>query len=110
MPVEADGGRAGVALTWRAGEPTQADIFVHLVDAQGALVAQVDGPAMGGLLPTSTWQPGDCIHDVRTFDLPGDGRSLTVLAGLYDAQGRLPAYVDGARAPDDAAPVATIVP
>jgi hypothetical protein len=107
-PVEMGGGRAGVALTWHAAAPLQASIFVHLVDAQGALVAQADGPALGGTLPPSLWQPGDCIYDVRSLDLPDDGRSFTVLAGLYDAQGRFPAYVDGARPPNDAAPVAHI--
>jgi hypothetical protein len=37
--------------------------------------------------------------------LPGDGGPYTVLVGLYDAQGRFPAYVDGVRVPNDAAPV-----
>jgi len=110
IPVQMDEGRAGVVFTWHAAAPLQASIFVHVVDAQNALVAQADGPALGGLLPTFAWQPGDCIYDVRTLDLPpGSSGPFTVLVGLYDAQGRLPAYVDGARALDDAAPVAQIV-
>jgi hypothetical protein len=110
VPVEMGEGQAGVALTWHAAAPVQASVFVHVVNAQNVLVAQTDGPALGGLLPLSAWQPGDCIYDVRSLDLPpGSGETLTVLAGLYDAQGRFSAYVDGARAPNDAAPVATLV-
>jgi hypothetical protein len=107
-PVDLDGGKTGIALTWRAGAPVQAGIFVHVVDAQGALVAQADGPALGGLLPPPVWQPGDCIYDVRPLDLPSTGGPFTVLAGLYTGQNRLPAYVGGARAPNDAVPVAQI--
>jgi hypothetical protein len=108
VPVELEKGRAGVALTWRAGAPVQAGIFVHAVDARGALATQADGPALGGLLPPAYWQPGDCLYDVRPLDLPPGGDPYTVLVGLYDAQGRYPATLDGIRAPDDAAPVTQI--
>jgi hypothetical protein len=79
-----------------------------VVDAWGALVTQADGPALGGLLPLPLWQPGDCLYDVRPLDLPPGGGSFTVLVGLYDAQARFPAILNGARAPNDAAPVAQL--
>jgi hypothetical protein len=106
---EVGAGRATVALTWRATGPVQANVLLHVVDAQNALVTQADGPALGGTVPPNLWQPGDCIHDLRTVDLPDDAGPLTILVGFYDAQGRFPAYLKGERVPDDAAPVALIV-
>ena len=79
-----------------------------MIDEGGSLAAQADGPALGGMVPIRLWQPGDRIDDVRYVRLSqGDG-PYTVLAGVYNAEGRFAAYVDGARCPDDAAPVATI--
>jgi hypothetical protein len=106
---EVEAGCATVALTWRATGPVQAHVLLHVVDAQHALVAQADGPALGGMVPPNLWQPGDCIYDLRTVDLPDDTRPLTILVGFYDAQGRFPAYLKGERVPDDAAPVGQIL-
>jgi hypothetical protein len=99
-----------LTLTWHAGEPVEASVFVHVVDATHHLAAQVDGAALGGLVPLSVWRPGDRVVDVRHFTLPDTGGPYTVLVGVYRAEGRLPAFIEGARQPDDAAPVAVIVP
>jgi hypothetical protein len=104
-----------VALTWRATAPAEGDIFLHVVDAGNNLVTQADGPALGGMVPLASWQPGDRVYDVRHLDLANEGAPsfvgpYTVLVGVYDAQGRFPAYVDGVRQPGDAAPVAEITP
>lgn len=77
-------------------------------DVAHHLVAQADGPALGGMVPIWLWQAGDCIRDVRYVTLPPDGGPYTVQVGVYNGDGRFPAYVGGARCPDDAAPVATI--
>jgi hypothetical protein len=107
--VEREAGeRPTLTLTWHAGGPLPANIFVHVVDAQGALLSQADGAVLGGTVPGEVWQAGDCIHDLRSLDLGGGARPLTVLVGLYDAQGRLPAYSRGARVPNDAVPAAQI--
>jgi len=98
-----------LGLDWIASGPVDGRIFVHVLDANGELVAQADGPALGGMVPPWIWQPGDRIHDVRTISTPGDPPH-TVAVGLFNASGRFPAYVEGARSPDDAATIAVIQP
>jgi hypothetical protein len=104
-----DDGLWTLGLEWIASGPVDGRIFVHVFDANGELVMQADGPALGGMVPPWIWQPGDRIHDVRTISTPGDPPH-TVLVGLFNESGRFPAYVDGARSPDDAATVAVIGP
>jgi hypothetical protein len=103
-------GEWSVTLTWLAAGPTDGEIFVHVWDAQGNLAAQADGPALGGMVPIWMWQAGDLVRDERTIRLPEDGAPYIVQVGVYNTQGRYPAFVDGRRIPNDAATVATIVP
>ncbi len=68
----------------QAGAHPPFKIFVHLVDAQGAIVAQHDGLDS----PAQFWQPGDRIvqlHPLKLPDglLPGD---YAVRIGLYDRE------------------------
>jgi len=78
----------GLTLWWQAMTAPPADytIFVHLLDADGNLVAQADGVPNDGLSPTTIWQPGDVVRDVHRFPpgtvLPPGGR---VLVGAYRA-------------------------
>lgn len=106
------GATIGVPLSWLAvGAPTRDDtVFVHLLDVTGKLVAQADGPPLGGRYPTSAWDAGEVIVDPRLLRLPASlppGR-YTVHVGWY-----LPAT--GARlaatppVPNDAVPVETVV-
>jgi hypothetical protein len=95
---EADGPLADgftVTLVWRAGEQQQINraytVFVQLLDGNSVLVAQSDAQPGGGARPTTTWRPGEYIIDTHTltfnqtdFDTP-----LTLIAGLYDVDGRL---------------------
>ncbi len=97
-----------IALTWQAAGPVDAEVFLHVVDASGKLVTQADGPALGGLVPMRIWQPGDQVYDVRHVDVPPGQGPYTVLVGVYDASGRLPAYLNGIRCANDAVPVAVI--
>ncbi len=47
-----------VTITWLASEPVQGKTFVHIRDADQNMVAQADGPALGGMIPPldlATW-------------------------------------------------------
>jgi hypothetical protein len=99
-----------LAFTWWAPGPVNGEIFVHVRDTAGDLVAQVDGPGLGGTVPVWLWQPADRIYDIRYVRLPDAGAPYTVHVGVYNDQGRFPALIQGVRAPGDAAPVATIPP
>ncbi len=75
-----------VAFDWRTDAPltTRYKVFLQLLDADGALVAQRDSEPHGGLAPTTTWTPGDEVSDRHALliDLPpGD---YTLIVGLYD--------------------------
>lgn len=61
-----------LGLTWAALKPppTNYKVFVHLVDAQGNLVAQHDDEPRNGFQPTSGWQAGDEIQDNVGILLP----------------------------------------
>jgi hypothetical protein len=107
---EMGNGQWAVTLTWLAPGPVEGNIFVHVVDTNHNLVAQADGPALGGMVPLSLWQPGDLIYDVRYLTVPEGGGPYTVLVGVYRGNERFPAFIHGARCTDDAAPVATIAP
>jgi hypothetical protein len=81
------GGLVLVNLYWRVLKPPQSDytVFVHVVNAQGQLVAQFDRPPGGGALPTSLWQTGDIWRDVYPVPLPPDMAPGTyaVRVGMY---------------------------
>lgn len=74
-----------VTLAWRplAEMPLDYTAFVHLLDADGNLVAQRDRPPDG--YPTSVWQPGEIIVDSYTVDLPAGlpPDTYTVQSGFY---------------------------
>jgi hypothetical protein len=72
------------ARSWVAGDYA---VFVHLLDEQGRLRGQTDGPPLGGLYPTWRWPPGLALPDHHTMSLAEDleaGR-YRLEAGLYDA-------------------------
>ncbi len=68
------------------------DVFVHLVDQEGRIVAQVDEQPLGGLAPTDRWQPGDIVRDPKLIELPAD-----LPAGRYALQVGLFFREDGSR-------------
>jgi hypothetical protein len=77
------------------------------VDRAGNLVAQADGPPQGGLYPTSWWETGDGIEDVRNIAVPVDAGvgKHSIVVGLYrwETMERLPIYAaDGTAVPDRA--------
>jgi hypothetical protein len=91
-----------LTLYWRAGVEvdTPYEVFVHLVDGQGQLVAQHDSPPANGTLPTSLWVSGEMIIDDHTVCLPPDLEvgPYTLQVGIYNPAtgGRLPVSTAGA--------------
>jgi hypothetical protein len=97
-----------VTIIWLASGPVQGKTFVHIRDADQNMVDQADGPALGGMIPPWIWQPGDRIQDVRHIILPKGTGPYTVQIGLFHENTRFPAFMHGARCPEDAAPIATL--
>ena len=100
-----------VTLVWRADGVIDADYtaFVHILDSDGALVAQSDHPPVGGAFPTSLWQPGDVVRDDHRLTI---GRGIEpgpceLLIGMYNLETheRLPAYQNQVRLKNDVIPV-----
>ncbi len=96
-----------VTLFWQALRAPDAryKTFLHLVDADGQIVAQFDGEPGDGMRLTTQWSPGDGVFPDRygvlvPLDVPAGVYRL--LAGMYDLSGapRLPISVDGAPAGD----------
>jgi hypothetical protein len=64
---------------------TDYTVFVHLMSADGRLVAQHDGPPLGGTLPTSDWDKGDTVYDQIDLALPKDvaAGDYSLVLGMY---------------------------
>ena len=97
-----------VALLWSAPAPVSRSylVFVHLLSADGVLVAQDDGVPVYGFYATDGWAPGDFVRDEHVVVLPdaiarGD---YAIAVGLYFAESgeRLPAFdLSGSAQPED---------
>ncbi len=102
--IERQGGTPYLSLTWAptAILPEDYTTFVHILDANGTLIGQADGPSLEGDYPTSWWSPGETIVDTRPLPLPPEADRVTI--GLYrlSDEARLP-IVDrgGQRLPQD---------
>jgi hypothetical protein len=87
-------GALEVTLYWHSLAPLAESYvtFLHLVNAEGTLVAQSDTLPGHGLFPTSAWQPGDRVLSQHSLTLPAElpAGNYTLLAGLYRPE-------DGAR-------------
>ncbi len=81
--IEQRDGAPYLALTWQvtAAPPEDYTIFVHLLDANGLLMGQADGPPLSGAYPTSWWSPGEVVVDTRPLSLPPEADRVTL--GLY---------------------------
>lgn len=75
-------------LFWETGDGVANDwvTFIHMLDNNGELVAQFDGPPLAGLLPTSLWHSHALYVDRREITLPGglDHGDYLLRIGLYD--------------------------
>ena len=101
LPAAAEVGREIlVTLFWQAQTvpPTDAVIRLQLVDAAGAVAAQVEAPPGRADLPTSQWLAGEIIRDAHRVLIPAaraDDPSRPLETGsyllrttLFDAQGK----------------------
>lgn len=74
-------------LFWSVDDPLDEryKIFLHLVNGDGAIVAQQDSEPLDGKLPTTSWQPGDIVEDHQGIILPNDlaPGEYELLVGLY---------------------------
>jgi hypothetical protein len=106
------GGDMKITLYWGVRDQVVEDytVFVHLVNANGEIVAQGDGPPVRGSYPTGLWEGGEEIADGHIIHIPQDlpsGR-YQILVGLYslDTLARLPVLTSsGERLMADAIPV-----
>ncbi|MEN6480328.1 MAG: glycosyltransferase family 39 protein [Anaerolineales bacterium] len=84
----AAGESLALTLYWQAtGRPaSDYKVFVHVLDRDGALIAQEDARPRQWLCPTYVWQPGERIDDPHTIAITtlGAGGPYTVQIGLYD--------------------------
>jgi len=86
-----------ITLTWQAlsGDiGASYTVFVHLLAADGRLIAQHDGPPAGGARPTNEWLEGEYVADAHALEwrettYHGPAR---LVVGLYDP-------ISGARLP-----------
>jgi len=79
----------GVRLVWSA-DVTPArpyKVFLHLLAADGQLVAQRDGEPGGGSRPTTSWAAGETVSDNHGLLLPAGlpPGQYELRLGLYDA-------------------------
>jgi 4-amino-4-deoxy-L-arabinose transferase-like glycosyltransferase len=82
------GAALDVSLVWFAAARQAPDwvVFVHLVDAQGHMVAEDNRPPRDGAFPTTQWNQGDWVEDRHRLALPADlaTGAYTLRAGMYD--------------------------
>ena len=104
-----------LVLYWEAkkGIEREYKVFIHLIDANGQLVAQRDSQPQGGSRPTSSWEAGEEIRDpygvwLSEGVLPGE---YELVIGLYEPSSgqRLPAFnEEGMRLPEDRIPLGKV--
>jgi hypothetical protein len=100
-PPELSGGDIlRLTLFWEALRVPQGryKVFVHLVDAQGAILAQYDGEPRHGLSQTTAWTPESGVFPDRYGVLIPRGTKsgeYELRVGMYDISGapRLPIHV-----------------
>ena len=76
-----------ISLLWRAEAetPTSYRVFIHLVNADGQILAQADGEPANWTRPTTGWVPGEYILDDHMLALPPDlPPDASLRIGLYD--------------------------
>lgn len=80
-------------LVWQTADfvPESYRVFIHLLDADGNIVAQADGVPAAWSRPTTGWRPGEFVVDPHLIALPDGVEIENVRVGLYaaDSGGRL---------------------
>jgi hypothetical protein len=90
------GSPLSVILYWQSLAPMSVDytVFLHLVDQEGNMAAQVDEQPIQGDYPTGFWRVGEQIRDIHIFPL-----SSTLSPGTYDLRVGLYCVTSGQRLP-----------
>ena len=87
------------------------DVFIHLIDEEGEIVAQADRKPVDGLAATDAWQPGDIVRDPVTIplsdNLPAGEYELRI--GVYLKENGQRLTVTGGEASDNALRLETVV-
>lgn len=106
------GGQLSLTLYWQAGGPMNRPfkVFTHLLDAEGVIRAQHDGPPGEGCCPTHTWVEGEIIVDLHRIPLSTDLEPgpYQLVIGMYEEETgqRLRAStLDGRSFPDNQVPL-----
>ncbi len=109
------GGRVNLTLYWQADGPLAKPfkVFTHLIDGEGRLWTQHDGPPGGGCCPANTWAEGEVVVDEHPIALGTDVPPGTyrLVVGMYDEENdtRLPAFAaDGQPYARDRVPLAKV--
>jgi hypothetical protein len=80
-----------IRLYWEALRPLDREYhsFVHLLDAEGQMVAQSDRQPGGVYYPTTLWRPGERLRDDHQLTVPADAPEgvYSLLAGMYALSG-----------------------
>ncbi len=102
------GGTLPITLFWDVPQPPSQNyvMFLHLCQQCDAPPpASSDGEPLQGYLPTTTWTPGNPVHDERTVVLPADlpPGEYQLLLGMYRPD--MPTEADRIPITSDAAPV-----
>lgn len=81
-----------VTLYWRARTTIAEDytVFIHVLDADGRIVAQADNQPRQGEYPTSLWQPGEVVRDSHRLSVPAGANQVRVGLYLLQTGQRLP--------------------
>lgn len=86
----APGDRLTATLTYESVQPVgeSGTAFLHLLDERGQLVAQDDHAPQTGAYPTDLWEPGECLRETFTLDIPtGATGVLRAVTGFYGPDG-----------------------
>ncbi len=77
-----------LTLDWRVIGPPSTVLwrFVHAIDSQGQIVAQVDGAPVNGEIPTALWRQGEYVVDRVRLEAPEGSGIAALLVGWYDPE------------------------
>lgn len=107
------GGALDIELYWEVDNqpPGNFVLFVHLIDENGALIAQRDTHPGTGTFPTSFWRPGDRFVDSVHLHLPETAytpATATLSVGLAAPDYRLAISGPGGEPLGDALPLGAV--
>jgi hypothetical protein len=82
--VDSDEKETTVTLLWRTNQPQDQtySVFVHLLDANGQIIAQHDSQPDNGRYPTTVWPAGVTVPDRHRLETAVQS-DMTLRIGLY---------------------------